>query len=458
MLCRFETRRISRLNVCGLAASFAFASILAPQSAEAEPQKARPPGVVRPIVDHHKHLMSEEAASGAFPAPIAEVKLPEPFAQLLAKRQAAWNKPVELERLYTAEAVVMNTENEDLPSWIRGRKAAAQYVGTLFGRAHRIKPVAYRVTGSRGFIAGYLHRPEVDRHFGHVLLSLVRAPAGKWQIEAETLSFPGPRSFDKIDAKAVVEELDEAGVQKAVVLSVAYWFGSDFRNLDDELEQRLVRAENDWVADQAALFPTRLVSVCSVNPLASYALAEVERCGKQGRHKALKLHLGNSRVDLRKPEHALALGKVFAEANRQKLAIIIHLWTDPSFEREGGAHAKAFLASVLPNAPDVPIQVAHMAGGGRATQPALTVLAEAIRARDPATRNLYFDVATLTDGETAENLKWNTDTIRQIGLGRILFGSDTTVRPLHGWASLHALPLTYEEFRTIASNVAPYAR
>jgi predicted TIM-barrel fold metal-dependent hydrolase len=424
----------------------------------AKPEKQLPSMIVRPLVDHHKHLISPEAARGAYPGTLPEVKLPQELAELLLKRQLAWNNPAELEGLYTQNATVLNTENEDLPSWLRGRSAVAKYVGTLFGKPHRIKPVAYGLEGSRGHIAGYLYRPENDRHFGHVLLSVVRGSTSQWQIEAETPTFPGPRTMAEVDAKALVDQLDEAGINRAVVLSVAYWFGSDFRGLEDEQEHALVRAENDWVANQAALFPGRLISVCSVNPLATYALQEVKRCGEQGRHRGLKLHLGNSRVDLRQPEHAAVVGRVFAEANRQKLAIIIHLWTDPSFETDGAAHVAPFLENVLPNVPDVPVQIAHMAGGGRATHSALKVLAEAVGRNDPHTRNLFFDVATLVDGETSDNLRLNVVRMRQVGLERILFGSDTRVPSLQSWASLRALPLTDEEFRTIAKNVAPYAK
>lgn len=438
-------------------ATLAAALCLSPPLA-AQPVAGATDQPLRPRVDHHKHVMSSEAARGAFPPPVAEVKLPAAFEQLLRRRENAWNDPEALTPLYTSGAVVMNSENEDLPSWIGGGREVAEYVGTLFGRAHRIKPVAYRHAGSRGYIAGYLYRPDVDRHFGHVLLSLVRGSDGQWRIDAEAPTFPGPRSFVEIDGKAVVDQLDEAGVAKAVVLSVAYWFGSDFRGLEGETEYALVRAENDWAADQVARYPDRLIGICSVNPLAPYAMMEVRRCGEQKRHRGLKLHLGNSGVDLRKAEHSAKLAGVFAEANRQKLAIIIHLWTDPSFDREGGVHTRQFLEHVLPSAPDVPIQIAHMAGGGRASQPALEVLADAIAARDPRVRNLYFDVATLVDGESVENLRVDAQRMRQIGMERILFGSDTGVRTLQGWASLHALPLTPDEFRTIANNVAPYAR
>lgn len=451
---------MSRRLIIGGAVGLLFAAALQPTAgATGLESPLRSADVVVPLVDHHKHLISREAARGEYPSPVREIALPKVFADLLAQRQAAWNDPGRLRSIYAPSATVLNTQNEDLPSWVRGRKEVSEYVGRMFGQVYRIKPIAYQLEGSRGYIAGYFYRPEVDRYFGHVLLSLLRSTDGRWLIDAETPTFPGPRVGQDVDAKDIVKQLDDAGILKAVALSVAYWFGGEFRNLGGgEREHALVRAENDWVAEQVAQYPDRLVGVCSVNPLRSYAVREVRRCGQQKFFRAVKLHHGNSRVDLRKPEHAKAVGEVFSEANRHRLGLVVHLWNDPIFETEGGEHAQAFLDQVLPNAPDVAVHVAHMAGGGRATQPALKVFADAISAGDSRTRNLYFDVASLVDGETPANLHLDVERMRQIGLDRILFGSEASTQSLNAWASLHMLPLTQQEFRIIASNVVPYAR
>jgi predicted TIM-barrel fold metal-dependent hydrolase len=437
---------------------FPVALILANLLLQPQPAPAAERPVV-PLVDHHAHIVSAKAALGSYPLPVAEVAVPADIAALLARRQRAWNDAKALAPLYTPDAVVQNSANEDLPSWIRGRAEVVAHMATLFGKEHRIKPVAFRRDGRRALLAGYFHRPEIDRHFGHVMLGLVRGSDGKWLIEMESPTFPGPPGIGEFDAEALVKQLNDAGVGKAVVLSVAYWFGSSFRSVPSADEDAAVRAENDWVADQVARFPDRLISFCSVNPLKDYALAEVRRCGSERRHRGLKLHFGNSDVDLRKPAHAAAVGRLFAEANRLKLPMIAHLWTDPSFEKEGAAHARAFMDHALAKARDVPVQIAHMAGGGRATHAALAVFADAIAAGDPRTRNIFFDVATLTAGETPENLRKNADQIRRIGLDRILFGSDTSQPERliwQAWPALHALPLTQSEFRRIAANVAPY--
>ena len=83
--------------------------------------------------------------------------------------------------------------------------------------------------------------------------------------------------------------------------------------------------------------------------------------------------------------------------------------------------------------------------------------AEAITRKDPATRNLYFDITTIVfQGQAPELQKRIAERIRQLGLQRVVYGSDRT-DPRQNWAEvLRLIPLTRDEFGIIASNVAPY--
>src|SRR5205085_3816070 len=112
--------------------------------------------------------------------------------------------------------------------------------------------------------------------------------------------------------------------------------------------------------------------LCGVNPLKDYAVAEVERCAVDPFLKAgLKLHFGNSDVDLDNAEHVQRLRRVFRAANDRRMAIVIHM--HPSFTRQrpyGAKQARAFLDEVLPSAPDVPVQIAHLTGAGTYDEPA----------------------------------------------------------------------------------------
>jgi predicted TIM-barrel fold metal-dependent hydrolase len=215
-----------------------------------------------------------------------------------------------------------------------------------------------------------------------------------------------------------------------------------------------LRAENDWTATQAAKLPTRLVAFCSVNPLRDYAVDEVRRCAASGLFKGVKLHNGNSDVHLHNPAHVDRLRAVVRAASERRLAIVIHLWSGDDYSRE---HAAVFLREVLPEAHDVTVQIAHFAGAGPGyTDAALKVFADAIAAGDPSTDRLYFDIAGVANFQPPEVLTTFAARIREVGVRRVLYGTD--VGSPHGnWAIFRtSVPLTDDEFAAVAKNVAPY--
>lgn len=279
---------------------------------------------------------------------------------------------------------------------------------------------------------------------------------------------PEGRPAQPITARDLVSLLDSAGISRAAVLSVAYLYGSPARTVDDEYTK--VRVENNWTAAQAALYPDRLSAFCSFNPLKEYAVAELERCARDPiLRRGIKLHLGNSDVLLEEPTHLARLERVFQLANRHRMAIVIHLRASISNRRPyGAAQAQAFLDRLLAAAPNVPVQVAHMGGSGpgyddQNADDALAVLAAAVEQKDRRTRQLWFDVTTLANGDLSpERAALLVRRIRQVGVDRVLYGSDaaagTNLRPREGWAAFRRLPLTDEEFARIAANVAPYLR
>jgi predicted TIM-barrel fold metal-dependent hydrolase len=274
-------------------------------------------------------------------------------------------------------------------------------------------------------------------------------------------------SLKTITAQNVIELLDKAGIRRAVLLSTAYAYGKPGVEPQDEYAK--VKAENDWTAAQAALFPKRLIAFCSFNPLKDYALEELTRCAKDPnlRH-GIKLHFGNSDVQSENPEHFEKLKSVFQAANTQRMAIVVHMRASFSKKRSYGLEqARAFL-ELLSFAPDVPVQIAHLAsaGPGYDDPPAhsvIEVLAEAVAKKDSRTRKLWFDVASNAfPTNPAEISDLLVKLIRKIGVKRILYGSDaaagTNLQPRESWEAFSQLKLSKKEIKTIAGNVAPYFR
>jgi predicted TIM-barrel fold metal-dependent hydrolase len=274
-------------------------------------------------------------------------------------------------------------------------------------------------------------------------------------------------SLKPITASDLAPLLDAAGIQRAVVLSVAYMFGSPNRTVENEYEK--VKAENDWTSRQVALFPKRLRGFCSFNPLRDYALEELARCARDPRLRyGLKLHFGNSVVDYHNAEHLERLRRVFRAADGYRMAIVVHMRASISRKMAYGRdEARIFLNDILPAAPDIPVQIAHLAGAGGYADPlvdeALAVFVEAIQNGDSRTRRLYFDVTGVALREMPpDQAELVARRIRQLGLHRILYGSDAAsggnLPPREGWAAFRRLPLSEDEFRTIAGNVPPYLR
>jgi predicted TIM-barrel fold metal-dependent hydrolase len=270
-----------------------------------------------------------------------------------------------------------------------------------------------------------------------------------------------------VGADDLIPLLDAAGIRRAVILSQAYQYGNPNRPpVEDEYAK--VRAENDWTSQQIARHPARLRGFCGINPLKDYAVGEVERCAKDPHLKyGVKMHFGNSDVDVLNAEHVERLRRVFRAANDRGMAIVVHLRTSVTRKRPYGApYARTFLNDVMPAAPDVPIQVAHLAGAGGYDDPmvdeALGVFAEAAARRDPRLSRLYFDVSGVAGlGNWKAMAEAIAARIRQLGVERILYGSDGALgenSPQKGLAAFRQLPLTAAEFRTIESIVAPFMR
>lgn len=412
-----------------------------------------------PLVDHHTHIASVNASALTVEPLMPVIELPGELTVLLRNKER-WggrNKDVAaLTDLYTPDALVLDPVT---PSWFRGERAVNYIIrGT---EINRLMPTAFAVNGNAGYVAGYEAVGQAAEYVSNFFYSLRKGTDGKWRIAAELFTLNGPAIAKATTAEQLVKDLDAAGTKRAAVLSVAYYFGSRITpGITDEYAK--VRTENDWAAEQVARYPNRLVGFCSFNPLRDYALAELDRCANKKIFRGVKLHFSMSVVDLKNPEHVQKVRQVFAAANKHRLPIIVHVRADQTYGRE---HAEILVNQIISAAPDIVVQIAHLWGGEGFSESALTAYADAVAAHNPATRNLYFDLAELElvlKGRD-EQLKKAAALMRRIGLRRILWGSDGPkfgdAPSRESWTKfLATMPLTQRELRIIAGNVAPYMR
>ena len=277
----------------------------------------------------------------------------------------------------------------------------------------------------------------------------------------------GVEITDSAGAEKVIALLDSSGTEKAVLLSIAYFFSMP--EVDFEEKATKVRQENEYAARQAAKYPDRLTAFCGLNPLSGYALKEIERCAEYSSVSGIKLHLANSDVDLRNEEHRKKLARVFEAADSHGLAIVIHLWTrNPDYGRKD---VNLFIDDVLSRAPNVPVQIAHLAGPGsfnKVTDHASAAFADAIAKDHPSMDKVWFDLAAVPaypggakSKEEQEKIRETNRKIerriRQLGTDRILWGTDWIAGPTERYVErMKSIPLSAEIMEAIASNTAAY--
>lgn len=326
-------------------------------------------------------------------------------------------------------------------------------------------------SNSTGTIQQSAATVELADHHVHMFSLAVRQWLEK-ELDLPTLPPLGPEELMAV--------LQKDGVKKAVVLSNAYFFAHS--TAKQPADPQMLMAENDRVADAVAKHPHRLVGFFSIDPLAESAFAEIERCAGRKTFAGLKLQLANSEVDLRKPADVERLAEVFSRANALHLAIVIHLRTQRA--DYGRKDAQVFIDRVLPKAPDVPVQIAHLAGWGgydQATDGALNAFVDRAAGIARGRDNVYFDVSavvravrggggaskTSSDSGSAGQDWWPekryvrlVERLRKLGLEHILFGTDwPDWTPRSYAADLEKnLPLTADELHTLLLNRAPWLK
>jgi predicted TIM-barrel fold metal-dependent hydrolase len=266
------------------------------------------------------------------------------------------------------------------------------------------------------------------------------------------------------DGAALVRELDAAGIERAVVLSVGYSFADERKKLNDP--DRLTREENDWTSAEVTRNASRLIGFCSANPLRPVALEELERCLGLPGMIGIKVHMGNAGITLRDAAHLARMEELFALAQRRRAPVLVHMRARGG-TNYGAEDAHLFLDKIVAIARDIEIVVAHLgaSGPGYSSQhdEVMAVFGAAAERNDPRMNNLYFDVSSnVTDDITPADAALVTQRIRQAGTTRILYGSDLSAPGGSigkGWEIFRTkLPLTPAELRQIANNRTRFAR
>lgn len=264
-------------------------------------------------------------------------------------------------------------------------------------------------------------------------------------------------------AAEIIKSLDASNVKFAFALSNAYQWSMDLLDLPEAEEYEMVKFENDFAARETAPYLDRLLPFLSINPLKEYAIAEIDRCDKELGLHALKLHFTNSNVDLRKPEHLVAVRNVLSHAEKLDMPVLIHFLSRN--QQFGAADARIFLDEIVSRLPNLKIQMAHLGCGGL-TDKMIEMFDAFIEGFEQNQsfnkKNFVMDLAAvISDGSkpltaaiTPEQAEKITSQIRRWGVHHVLFATDWPIFEPAEYVDMikEKLRLTQEELDTILQN------
>lgn len=277
------------------------------------------------------------------------------------------------------------------------------------------------------------------------------------------------RPIIESSGQILISKLDRIGAAKAFAFSSAYLWGS--LPLPPAQEYEEAKAENDWAAAQATLYPDRLLPFFSVFPFADYALEEIDRCKKELRLSSLKLHFGGgAQVDLKDLDELNSIKTIMARANSLGIRVVIHLRSDdPDY---GAEDAQIFIDEILAPHPDLKVQLAHLGSNGgfdEVTEEVFDTFIQAFEA-NPGLRKerLFFDLSfvilmndqVMPDGtiwrkaSTTEECARLAEKLRRWGINNIFWGSDFMMAEPLEYATFcrRMLPLSADEYNVIMNN------
>jgi predicted TIM-barrel fold metal-dependent hydrolase len=213
------------------------------------------------------------------------------------------------------------------------------------------------------------------------------------------LNSPGCR-YDQAEVDHCLQLADRAGIERMV-----YLFNlADTGSYDPRPDH--IRQSNDLGLELANRHPDRFISYCYLHPGHDpvFNLAEIDRCIVHGPAAGIKLWVSVHATDAR-------LDPIMRRAAELRVPVLHHAW----YKANGFAFNESTpkeIANLAKRHPDVPIVMAHLAGGG----------VEGV-----------YDVLdcpnVVVDTSGAQPLAGMVEfAIRHLGPDRVVFGSDWPLR------------------------------
>lgn len=201
-------------------------------------------------------------------------------------------------------------------------------------------------------------------------------------------------------ADELIASMDEAGIDISVILNHGW------------ATHELCVETNDYILESIARYPKRLIGFCTIQPhSSSAAIAEVERCAKEGIKGVGELRPDVQLLDL----NDAAVMEPFIEViKKHKLILHTHASEPVGHQYPGkGGITPDILYPFIISHPDLTIVCAHWGGG----LPFYALMPEV----EKAMSNVFFDTAA---SPFLYRPQVYNQVIQLVGSDKILFGSD----------------------------------
>ena len=186
---------------------------------------------------------------------------------------------------------------------------------------------------------------------GYVRLNASWRPATTTLEEAmtEARSTVLPTYWDS-DGTGHIRRMDEAGIEKAVILHMDQGLLFGERDGGKTIEQ-----QNKQVSEAARKYPDRLIYFCGVDPRREQAVELLERCVTEWGARGIKMYPSTGFLPADREAYPF-----YERASAWKIPVYFHMGPqDSPYKNEGNTHPSVLLR-VLVDFPDLTVIVAHM--------------------------------------------------------------------------------------------------
>ncbi|MFC2006639.1 amidohydrolase family protein [Chloroflexota bacterium] len=232
-------------------------------------------------------------------------------------------------------------------------------------------------------------------------------------------------------ADELIANMDEEGIDVSVILGIGW------------TSHELCVETNDYILESTARYPKRLIGFCTVQPCSlEAALAEIERCSKEGIKGVGELRPDVQLLDLKDRNITQPLIEIIAKHN---LILLTHTSEPVGHKYPGkGKVTPELLYPLITNYPDLTIVCSHWGGG----LPFYALMPEVKK----ALVNVFVDTAA---SPFLYNPQIHNQVIQLMGADKILFGSDyPLLKPSRMLKDIKPLNLPAEIERLILSGNA----